>query len=266
MITIENAKVLPIKVTGLLLTWDYSKSVRPREDFTYTIQRGYSPDGEYLSIYDLDGYETNYLDNELNRRLWKQTYYRFKTTDSVNAKTWLSKPISVGKDPDLIALEIVRRNDVMLQNKTYGTGVPLVCLIRKYDGVKCDCYDENKQRLIRSNCTKCYGTRVVHGFSKPILLWGNISPDNKTSPVTEIGERGNLQLRIFVSNYPILSPKDVLLDPQTGRAYLIEDISVTQKRGFIIHQVLTVSYINKPDPIYTLRQEPKYIKESTFCG
>lgn len=255
MITIENAKVLPIKVNGLLLTWSYSKSIDSREDYAFTLFRGYSPDGEYLPIYDIDGYETTYIDNVTNKRLWQKIYYKFKVVAKKIDDSWISDPICVSAKPDLIALEIVRRNDFMLQNKEHGIGLPMLCLVSKHAGPRCDCYDENKQRLVRSNCTRCYGTQVVGGFGKAILMWVNLSPDVKTSQVSEIGERDSLQLRAFTSNYPILSPKDILINPIDGRAYLVEDVNPTQKRGFLIHQAPTLSYIRKPHPIYTYMQK-----------
>jgi hypothetical protein len=154
--------------------------------------------------------------------------------------------------PNLEALEIVRRNDILLKNKRHGIGVPVAIFKEKKIGPSCICWDRNKQRVRRSSCDECFGSHIQGGYYKPLIVWANLSPDTKMVQIPQWGEMEPNEKRIFMSNYPVLSPRDLIYNPSNATMYMIDKIETSERRGTMLHQIVSASFLDRNSVVYKL--------------
>lgn len=254
MITVESLKVTPVKIGQVLVTWSFSQTLENFNDYTFELQRSESPEDGYLTIGYLTD-ETFFLDDVNYVKLWKNLYWRMVISNKITGEIWLSEPATIGYMPNAEAVEIVRRLDILLSNPRHGIGIPCLAFIRKTSGNSCECWDSEKRKLRKSNCDSCYGTHFENGFYSPIKIWVNFTPDTKSAPITEWGETEPNEARVLVSNYPLLNPKDIIFDPVNVRMYLVNDVSISSRRSYVLHQMLSLGYLDRTSSTYQLQEK-----------
>jgi hypothetical protein len=186
------------------------------------------------------------------KRLWNTIFYRIEVLHIASGTRTYSHAVTFGTSPNLEALEIIRRNDILLKNKRHGIGVPLIAYIRKRSGIECTCWDKDKKRVRTSSCEDCFGSGFESGYYPPVITWANVTPDNKLVQIPQWGEVEPNEVRIFVSNYPLLIPKDVLINPFKMELWVVENVQTTERRGCTLHQVVSASYIDRNSILYRL--------------
>jgi hypothetical protein len=123
--------------------------------------------------------------------------------------------------------------------------------IKKTWGQRCtECWDSIKQRKKQSNCLVCYNTSFVNGFFDPIPIKINFSPS------AEMIRQANFEQQpdgttAWMSNYPLVSPKDVIIEDGFIR-WRIASVSTTQKRRVRVHQIMQLVRVNQNDIEYKL--------------
>lgn len=251
MIQISKIIVNPVKVDKIQVKWIFKPTFENFNDYVFRLERSESPESAFVPIFRFTD-AMQYLDVINYRRLWKTIYYRIRITHIATGKEEISDPAQFEYAPNLEALEIIRRNDILLKNKRHGIGVPVVVFLRKQDGPRCNCWDPDKKRVRVSNCEECYQTGYAHGFYDPIVTWANMSPDNKAAPLPQWGETETNDTRIFLSNYPEVEPKDVIIEPRLLRVWMVENVETSQRRGHLLHQLVTMSYLDRNSVLYKL--------------
>jgi hypothetical protein len=255
MIKIESITVTPTKVDRLLVQWKYTPTLESFVDYEFMLERSLSPDSGFENVVRFKDL-VQYLDEVNYKRLWKTVYYRIKVTNILTAKTEYSELGKIGYEPNLEALEIIRRNDILLKNRRHGIGVPVAVFIRKRAGQRCpECWDEGKKRVRLSTCDTCYQTGYLDGFYEPIITWANTTPDNKQNPIPQHGETEPNDTKIFISNYPEVLPKDIIVETTTMRTWTVENVDTTARRGCTLHQLLTLAYVDRNSVIYKLLEK-----------
>ena len=235
----------------VLIEWKFSQTLEDFHDYSFELQRSKSPEDDYETIFRfLD--ESQFLDNVNYKRLWANLFYRIKITQISTGKIIETDPQEFGYEPNLEALEIIRRNDILLKNKRHGIGVPVIVFLRKRQGIDCNCWDRDKKRFKTSNCTDCYGGRFLGGFSAPIITWANLTPDRKGVTIPQWGEQETNESRLFFSNYPIITPKDIIIDPGKMILWTAENIETSERRGHLLHQLVSVSFVDRNSVYYKL--------------
>jgi hypothetical protein len=251
LITIDKIIVTPIKVDRVLIAWEFTQTLENFHDYSFELQRSRAPETEFETIFKfLD--ESQFLDEVNYKRLWANLFYKIKITHNVSGKSIETDPTEFGYAPNLEALEIIRRNDILLKNKRHGIGVPVIVFLRKRQGIDCECWDRDKKRPRTSNCTDCYGGRFLGGFSDPIVTWANPTPDRKSVQIPQYGEQEQNESRLFFSNYPILTPKDLVLDPAKMILWTVEGVETSERRGHLLHQLTSVSFVDRSSVYYKL--------------
>lgn len=254
MIQIAKLTVTPIKVDKIQIKWTYKPTFENFNDYIFRLERSESPASDFIPIFRFT-YAVQYVDDINYRRLWKNLYYQIRVTNTITGKEEISAPAQFEYAPNLEALEIIRRNDILLRNRRHGIGVPIAVFIRKRDGPRCHCWDADKKRVRESNCDDCYQTGYANGFYPPIITWANMSPDNKAAPVPQWGETEANDTRIFLSNYPEILPRDVIIDPKLLRAWIVENVETSQRRGHLLHQLISMSYLDRNSVLYKLIEQ-----------
>lgn len=272
MIKVHILSIRPIKEDKVHITWKFSQTVEDFRDYSFVLERSESPESGYKKVLSFD-HITEAVDDIRFKKIWRDLVYRIKTIRKADGEEWCSQPMIITAAPNLEALEIVRRNDILLKNRRHGTGRPIAIFKRKTIGPSCQCWDSNKQRPRTSNCNYCYGSHIEGGYYYPIISWANMSPPQKVVQIPQWGEMEPNEVRIFMNNYPLVNPKDIIFVPASMLFYTVEKVETTTRREFILHQVVGISGLDRshisyklldeyPDLVTTLRDEESRIKTS----
>lgn len=254
MITATILSILPISSDKICVSWEFSKSVEDFRDYIFTLERSESPESGFESVLKF-GHITEAVDSVRFKKIWRDLSYRIKSVNTSTGEAKYSDVATMSSAPNLEALEIVRRADILLKNRRHGTGVPVAVFKHKNIGPSCECWDENKQRLRTSNCPYCYGGRIEGGYYSPIITWANTSPPTKLVQIPQWGEMEPNEARIFFNNYPGLNPKDLIFSPASMTFFTVEKIETTTRREYILHQIVSASGLDRSHIVYRLLNE-----------
>ena len=248
---IEQLDVRPVKVDQILVQWKFKPTLDDMSGYSFHLERSESPTSGWKVVYRFEN-TNHFVDKLYYKRVWKNLCYRIVVTKNSDGAIWVSQPSGFGYPPNLEALEIIRRNDILLKNKRHGIGIPVLYFLRRFDGFRCTCWDSDKKRVRKADCDDCFQTGYLHGFYDPIITWMNTSPDVKESPVAQWGETEANDAKVFISNYPVANPKDVIIDPVRLRVWTVDRIETTARRAHLLHQILTISYVDRSSVLYKL--------------
>lgn len=148
-------------------------------------------------------------------------------------------------DPDLIALEIVRRHALLLRR---FNGISVFSFIAKTFGQRCRCFDFVKQRVTSSRCLDCFNTGFTGGYFSgiPGYMAFEITSEMKQAAVAW-GELEDDQTTAWTVNYPLLSPRDMIVESDSRRRWRVEAIQEIHQKGYVIMQILRLARIDKGD-------------------
>lgn len=153
-------------------------------------------------------------------------------------------------EPDLIALEIVRRHSLLLRR---FSGIPCFFFIAKTFGQRCRCWDKTKSRVASSRCPDCYNTGFSGGFFPPIPGYYAREATPDMIQLAAWGELHESQSSAWTTNYPLLSPRDIVADAETGDRWRVESITNIEQKGYAVMQILKISKINPGDIEFNLK-------------
>ena len=238
------------------ISWEYPVTTEDIGIYKYKLYRssgGGEDEGELLKEFNHLKY---FIDTNNIKKIWVNVYYRIETlnthTNEIDKGKWT--PMMVA--PDLEAMEIVRRNDILLSNPRRGIGVPIAVFKLKIIGPHCpDCWDFNKQKIRSSSCDSCYKTGIQGGYYEPEITWANLTPPAKVIQIPQWGEMEANEIRIFMSNKPILNPKDLIYVSSRNCFYSVEQIETTTRRDYLLHQLVSASGIERKSIVYNLLKE-----------
>jgi len=261
MISAEITRARPIGQDEILISWKFSQSLEDFRDYIFELQRSESSDSGYTTIFQFN-HDTQYVDTIWYRKIWRSLFYRIVATQRSTSISAESTPHKLESLPNLEALEIVRRNNILLKNKRHGIGTPVAVFNLKTLGPKCLCWDVDKQRSRTSRCDDCFGSHIEGGYYAPIIGWANMTPDHKLVQLPQWGEMEPNEARIFFSNYPCLNPKDVIFNPDKMMFYTVEKVETSERRGFMLHQIVSASCLDRGHVVYLLLGKyPELINE-----
>jgi len=218
--------------------------------YHFSILRSDSPDSNFAEVYNGLVNVFSYKDTSANLySKWRKFFYKVRCILISDPTKFVDSLVeSNATKPDPIAVEIIRRNNLLLKN---FVGVPSVVYIRRSWGQHCpNCWDEIKQRKTQSNCAVCYNTGYVGGFFDPVEVNVNYNP----SP--EMIRQAHFEQQIdtttaWMSNYPPISPKDVIIENGRKRWRVVQ-VSKTEKKRLLVHQIFSLAQINLNDIEYKL--------------
>lgn len=234
----------------LVISWSIKPTVEDINNYTFSVWRSNSPDGNFTKIADDLVNAFVYKDPSVNlKHRWRKYYYKVHVDpeNDPHYSPWIG-PATKEDKPDVVATEIVRRNDLLLNN---FVGRDAQLYIKRTWGQRCSvCWDTVKQRKLKSSCEVCYNTGFVQGFFNPIPIKINFSP----SP--EMVRQANFEQQpdatnAWMSNFPHVSPKDIIVENGFIR-WRVAQVSFTQKRRVKVHQVMQLVRVNQNDVEYKM--------------
>lgn len=251
MITIASLEVKSFTLEHLDLLWQVDDTTEDISEYTFRVKRSESPEGpfEYIStaLTEIFSFRDDTVDLF---SLWRVFYYQVEITHVPSGTSGASYVAYLGVQPDLVAMEMSRLYQTLLQS---DIGLPCLILKRRTTGPSCPfCYDPVRKRSTDSDCLVCLGTAQYRGgFLFPIGAFINQSPSTKVVRLSNISETEPSEKAFDLAGYPLMVAGDVIVDPE-NRRYRVTQVRNRSKRGFVHRQVLQVTELPRGDVIYKL--------------
>lgn len=179
---------------------------------------------------------------------WRTLYYLLRIRDKVSNETADFGPTSQQGEPDLIAMEINRQEDVLFRE--FVGRRCWVFPVRTF-GAYCICYDRVTSRRTKGNCLNCYDTGFLGGYLSPIETFIQFDPAGDAAVPTALKDRQDTKTTARLISFPPVKPKDILIEAENTR-WKVESVTSTQRLRSVVHQELTLKEIDKGDTEYKL--------------
>lgn len=217
--------------------------------YTFQVLRAESPAGPWEVL--TKPFQDQYYFRDVSPALlhkWRGLYYKLRITDLRTNEVVDSAPTGQFPEPDLIALEIMRQEDVLFRE---FVGRKCWLYPVKTFGPKCICYDRVKGKRTRSNCVTCYDVGYLGGYLSPIECYVQIDPSPKANQKTPLGEQQSNNTSARLISFPPMKPDDILVESENRRWKVVTVVSTTRLRA-VVHQELTLHEIPRGDVEYKL--------------
>lgn len=183
-----------------------------------------------------------------NLHKWRKIFYKLRITDTRTSEEKDYGPTAQLAEPDLIALEIQRQEDILFRE--FAGRLCWIFPVRTF-GPKCTCYDFVTDRRMRSNCLTCYDTGYLGGYLAPVETFFQADTDPKRSELTSKGEIQNRNSTGRLISFPPVKPKDILVEAE-NRRWRIVSVSTTERLRAVVHQEILLHEIPPGDVEYKL--------------
>ena len=182
--------------------------------------------------------------------------YKIKCRNKKTQEEVISNTFTWESPLDLVGLYIIAEDDFLLKD---ATGVPSLVFKRRRGGIACpECFDPIQKKRTKSHCTSCYGTNWVGGFFKPIDTYIDFNPNPKNSVITGWGEIQENETDSKLSNFPDVSPGDVIRELRDFRMWRVVKVDVTEKRRCQMLQFARLTEIKPSDVEYLLPNDEQF--------
>ena len=169
---------------------------------------------------------------------WRTYYYKIKIVhrqsqaEAEYGPSWMAAP------PDLIALEVQRRQQLVY---TEFNGRRVLLFPRLTGGQRCaHCWDRGVKgntigRSKQQNCETCFDTTFVGGYASPMLLYAQIDPSTVGVQKADEGEHQFETTTARLAAFPPVRPKDMLVEAENKR-WRVESVTTTEKLRAVVRQ------------------------------
>lgn len=235
------------------LYWEIESFTRSTDIITayqFFIYRSESPEGPFELL--AGPFEDRFQFRDFSPNLlhkWRQLYYKLRVVHKPTSEETDAGVTTLDAEPDLIALEIVRQEDLLLRN---FTGRRCFLFPVRTFGEKCTCYDNSLGRSTKSNCIVCFDTGFIGGYLRPIDFYMQLDPDAKSpSPTALKGETQPRNTSGRLICYPVIKPLDLIIEAENRRWKVVTQTQTERLRS-VVHQELSLHMVVKGDVEYKL--------------
>lgn len=217
--------------------------------YTFQVLRSESPAGPWEKL--TKPFQDKYHFRDASPALlhkWRNLYYILRITDLRTNEVKDSAPTGQIPEPDLIALEIMRQEDVLFRE--FAGRKCWLFPVRTF-GPKCVCYDRVKGKRTRSNCPTCFDVGYLGGYLTPIECHVQIDPSPKNNQKGSLGEQQTNNTSARLISFPPMKADDILVESENKR-WKIVTVAMTTRLRAVVHQELTLHEIPKGDVEYKL--------------
>lgn len=266
MVEIDKVIVRPLTVTSVEVTWTLKPTDEPLSSSRFTVLMSEAEQGPFI---DVSGplTDTQTFICQANLKAKHNTLcWRIRLDDVITGisamypagtptEAFLFHPeldvVTLPNDfgQSYIAIEIARLNHMLLRRYT---GRITSYLPVRTQGKRCpQCFDEKKRRSNSSACVECYGTTFQGGFYSPINVFIDFNPSPNVIQISSFGKMEENQTAVFMGNYPLAKPNDLLVE-QTNRRWRVVQVNGVAEKRYIVQQHLQVQEIDRSDAEYLL--------------
>ncbi len=246
LLNVDRVRVRAFSLDRLVVDWRIKPTNLNVSNYTFSVLRSQTPEGPFVVIRDDIKSIFSFHDPKASQKArWRQWYYKIRVTEDDTSNFCDSEISSNDEKPDRIALAIIKKNDMILREKV---GLEVFVLVERTFGQRCGvCYDTIKNRRKTDQCTTCFNTGFRGGFFDPIKIRANFSPSAKVMQFSNFGEIQPNQTSAWISNFPEVKPRDIIVESHDGRRWRIQRVTPTRKLRSVVHQNLLLTEINRSD-------------------
>lgn len=258
----QNLKVVNIKVRSFSLdyfevTWEIEATTLDPNDFQFYVLRSESPEGPWDILAGPFEDKYRYVDNRVNpMHQQRQIYYRIRSVAKADPENVVETDAAIQyPEPDLIAAEIQRAERIVWDE---FAGRSCLLFPTRTFGQRCGiCYDGPEKgkgftsQKRRSGCPTCYDTGFVRGYFDPILINVQIDPHTQNVQSNVPLQRQQADTRARMPDYPMLKPKDLIIEPENTR-WRVVTVTPTERLRHVVRQELTLHEIDKSEVEYQI--------------
>ena len=217
--------------------------------YEFELYRSESPTGPWEKL--AGPFQDQYYFRDVSPALlhnWRVLYYQLRIRDKTTDEVVEFGPTGHVPEPDLIALEINRQEDVLFREFT-GRRCWLYP-VRTF-GAVCVCFDRVSGRRTKANCLNCYDTGFLGGYMTPVECFVQFDSANDAGSNTPYGEHQSGQSSARLISFPPIKPKDILIESENYR-WRVVSVSYTQRLRSVVHQELVLKEVPRGDVEYKL--------------
>jgi len=175
---------------------------------------------------------------------WHQFFYKLRVIDKRTGDTKEFGPTATkNPEPDLIALEIQRQEDVLFRE---FVGRKSWLFPARSFGPRCSCFDVTLGRQTRSGHLPCFGTGWLGGFLSPVEVYVQFDPNPKSAVGSPEGEILPSMTTARMSSFPPVTQRDILVESE-NRRWRVVNVQETQRLRAAVHQELTLAEIPRSE-------------------
>ena len=258
----------PIPATTSTTPTPYSESI---DDYNFQIHWARDPASGFLPILDAQGIPIqidgaigplSYLHQLVQYDFNQDSYYKILAIKKDLTDSFFSSIVFVGMYFDGIHDTMRYAEDLLYR---FYHGEQCLLIKRKSFGARCTkCWSKERQQRILSHCDVCDSTGYIAGFYKPISVQISFDSDPKKTDSQKEWENVFNTKRARLSNYPIVRPKDIIVNLDDDVRYVITHVETTKlpklsvyeqslsKQNYIVSQLLILETIVTDDDEYKL--------------
>lgn len=237
-----------LSLDAIEVYWETAGVVDLMTDYQFYVQRSESDDGPWVTISPALIDEYFFIDQGIKKLHGHRIYYYRVRVERIDDTSIALEgaPVAQTHYPDLFLNEIQKRERLLLKR---FVGTWCAVFIRKTFGQRCGCWDDKLKRHGRGSnrCRDCYFTGFVGGYMTQINTYIHVRPFPLITGVKELGEEQPDQADTWLSNSPLLKPKDIIVDPRTNERWRITGGQVTTRRRTVSRQIINIVEIERGD-------------------
>jgi len=207
------------------------------------VERSSSNEGPWALVREVDSAVIAVSDYEAPvTSFWDLSYYRLTLLNG--AEVLAQTPaFSLSGEPTKLTSEVIRQHNLLLYgvngNEPYMSRA-FACYKRTLGGTPCPyCINVAGLRIL-DNCPSCQNTGVLEGWAEPILFRGRFIDPQQKNVQRSVTEQERDVRTLFVSNVPILTVGDVLVQETLGYRFSVTDIRASTPNDVVTSQTATI--------------------------
>lgn len=256
-LNIINAKVRSFSLDFYEVFWEIEDTTLDPNDFQFYVLRSESPEGPFDIVAGPFEDHYTYIDDQVNPlHQQRQIYYRIRSVSKKDADNIVeTESVTQYPDADLVAQEIQRA--VRIVWNEFAGRTCFLFPVRTF-GQRClTCYDGPEKgkgftsQKRRSKCVTCYDTSFVRGYFDPIKINVQIDPYTDNVEIRAYLQRMQADTRARLPNYPMLKPKDLIVEPENKR-WRVVTVTPSERLRAVVRQELTLHEVDRSEVEYQL--------------
>lgn len=266
MILVYDVDVKKTTADEYSISWNArrsSPSDTPVSDCEFLIYYSQDPESGFNVIATIDGAVGPLFYVHHLKQMQKNVdhYYKIRARHKTNISDYVdTKAYSDMYEYDGVIDTIIYAEEIL---NDYHIGEPVYLLKRKIDEGRCpECWNQYQYTRMKTHCNTCRGTGFVEGFYRPIEVQVAFEANPRVSIPGQSGELQVTNMRARMSNFPIVSPRDLIVKKDDNARMTIVKVDNTKlpnlslgrncKSGnaYIVSQLLDLAELTNDDPKY----------------
>ena len=251
-LVIKNLLVRGFSLDFLEVTWEIEDTVLDPHDYNMYMLRSESPMGPWDIIAGPFEDKYRFVDNRVNlQHRWRQIYYKIKASlKSDPNDVSESDAGTFTASSDLIAEEIQRLERLLWEE--FAGRKCFIFPVRTFGQYCPTCFDGPAKgkgftmQKRRSMCLNCYDTGYIRGYFDPIEIYMQFDPSPQAIQPLPIAERQQNDTTARLPNFPILKPRDIIVEAENKRWRVVQ-VNQTERLRNVVHQEIRIHELSRGD-------------------